>query len=432
MSVSNDKLHISNSQSACPLFTRIPPEVRNQIFHLALTEYDDTTKPYDQSSFYYRPGYHFSQRLQTGLLRTCRRIYHEAHLLPVAINEHVFWCYRQPPGRRNASDPDRYFKKMTPQQQDAVDTVHFFTQQFWLEGDWAATCRISEMRPRKVKITIRHSDWWCWESEEKLGIDPRLPGRVDWDQMGNEPVRDEFERAWGYQFRHLHGLRELEMELETIASNKDQLDAIAQRALDWKFDLSDGNVLSAQGTEMAKYTWKGRKGRTSIENIGWYAGRGLDELASNYSESEERYSVTDYLDDEMDYQDDLANLDEENEEDEEDEEEMTEGRHPNGALNAHDLGSRNDPDRLDEEANLANMDDWAAEHVAAFENDQDPQTTNEGNAVTSVLDTQDGVALADPHAATEEEDLEVASADELSYYVLKLTLRARAPATEKK
>jgi len=232
-----------NPQSACPLFTRIPPEIRNSIFQLALTEYDDTDHPYEQSAVYCRPDYRFRHRIDTDLLRTCRRIYLEAHLLPVAINEHVFWCYRGPPERRYSADPQAYFETMTSQQRDAVDCVHFFTQQFWLEGQFMDACRIPLMRPRKLKITLRHTDWWLWEYRAKLGIDPRLAGRVPCNEMGREPRADEVQLGFGHQFRYLRGLRELEMEFETTQSKLAELGAIVQRALVWKFDLHDGNFV---------------------------------------------------------------------------------------------------------------------------------------------------------------------------------------------
>ena len=261
-------------QSACPLFTRIPPEIRNSIFKLALTEYDDTEHPYEQSAAFCRPEYQFRHRIDTDLLRTCRRIYLETYLIPVGINEHVFWCYRGPPGRRYAPDPHGYFEMMTSEQLEAVDTVHFFTQQFWLEGQFRNACQIPSMRPRKIKITLRRTDWWVWEAKAKLGIDPRLAGRVPWSEMGREPVPDELEVGFGYPFRYLRGLRELEMEFETTQSQMAELEAIVQRALAWEFDLHDGSVLSTEGTAVFERMWRcGEPGRQQYYlNDDWHSG----------------------------------------------------------------------------------------------------------------------------------------------------------------
>lgn len=285
--ISNNFATSYDPQSACPLFTRIPPEIRNSIFKLALTEYDDTDHPYEEETTYCRPDYYFPHRIDTDLLRTCRRIYLEAHLLPVALNEHVFWCYRGPPGRKYAADPQGYFELMTPQQLDAVDCVHFFTQQFWLEGRFADACRLSSMRPRKIKITLRHSDWWVWEVQAKLGIDPRLAGRVMWDEMGRKPRTDEGELGFGYQFRHLHGLRELEMEFETSPLQIAELENIVQRALAWRFDLLDGNVLSTEGTAVVRYLWVVGmlRGQQCYFHDDWYPG--FDAGSSSEATSED-------------------------------------------------------------------------------------------------------------------------------------------------
>lgn len=282
-------------QSACPLFTQIPPEIRNSIFKLALTEYDDTHHPYEPSAAYCRPEYCFRQRIDTDLLRTCRRVYLEAHLLPVAINEHVFWCYRGPPGRRFAADPHGYFEMMKSRQRNAVDCVHFFTQQFWLEGQFRDACRSPLMCPRKIKITLRHTDWWLNEYGAKLGIDPRLANRVPWNEMGREPRADEVQLGFGYQFRHLRGLRELEMEFETTASKSDELKAIVQRALAWKFELCDGSFLSTEGTSVSKSWW--RRGepwrQLSYLNDDWHSGVGQSSSPSGATKGARPAEATD-------------------------------------------------------------------------------------------------------------------------------------------
>ncbi|KAI9873214.1 MAG: hypothetical protein M1830_000705 [Pleopsidium flavum] len=410
MALSNGSAASYDPQSACPLFTQIPAEVRNHIFELALTEYDDASRPYERGSFHYRPGYHFRQRIDTDLLRTCRRVYLEANLLPVAINEHVFWCYRAPPGMKHASEPSQYFLKMTPQQQNAVDCVHFFTQQFWLEGQWDDACRIPEMRPRKIKITLRHADWWCWEYKEKLGIDPRLPGRVKWQEMGKEPGLDEIKRAWGYHFRHLRGLREFEMELETIESNKDQLDAIAQRGLAWKFDLCDGSVLSTEGTSLIEHSWKGvAPVEVSYWDADWdeepdeeaYDG---EDIGGDYDGEDYYHNGTDR--DASDFDDAEAG-------------EMTGGldTSKDTAIGGQDFSGHLDVS--DDPTNPVDMLDRHADQDAVLGSDPDLLEPDE---IQEEL-------LLEQTLATRSEEPQTATNKTLSYYVLKLTWRARAPAS---
>ncbi|KAK0211889.1 hypothetical protein IW262DRAFT_1301352 [Armillaria fumosa] len=209
-----------NPQAASPLFSVIPPEVRNIIFQLVLRSYPDKSRPYPGNAYYFRPGYEYGQRIDTALLLTCRLIYNEARLLPVISNEHVFWFHgnRGPPGLR--MEPARYFRRMVEEQQDAVDCVHFFTQQYWLEQAFPTACLIPEMRPRKLKVTIRHSDWWHWEDN---------------------------------QLR----LEEFEMELETFERDQDQILAIAQRIRNWKIKLWDGRKLSTEGCPLVHAKWTG-------------------------------------------------------------------------------------------------------------------------------------------------------------------------------
>jgi hypothetical protein len=78
-------LHV-NPQEESPLFNgRIPPEIRNEIFILALTEY--TTSEYHKNTGYTRPGYTGKRAVSVALLRACRRIYLETYLLV----KFLFW-----------------------------------------------------------------------------------------------------------------------------------------------------------------------------------------------------------------------------------------------------------------------------------------------------------------------------------------------------
>ncbi|KAG7441502.1 uncharacterized protein BT62DRAFT_937016 [Guyanagaster necrorhizus] len=232
-----------NPQTASPLFSTIPPEIRNIIFQLALCSYPDESRAYPGNAYCFRPGYEYYQRIDTDLLLTCHRVYNETRLLPVIGNEHVFWCHRGPPG--SSARPAVYFGKMTKEQQDVIDCVHFFTQLYWLEGTFPAACSIAEMRPRKVKITIRHSDWWYWENNHLLVL----------------------KDGWTNEIRLLKRLEEFEIELETFERNKDQMLAIAQRIRNWNIDLWDGRVLSTKGHSLVHDHWRG----TSVfaDNIGY-------------------------------------------------------------------------------------------------------------------------------------------------------------------
>jgi len=156
---------------------------------LALTEFDDTSRPYERDTYYCRPGYRYTQSLDTNLLVTCRRVYAEAYLVPVAANEHVFWCYRGPPN--TPSDYEAYFLRLSLKQRDAVQRVDFFTQLYWFRSSFPSVCNLKVVRPRSITVTVRHSDWWYWEQNTKLRM----------------------EKDWGRNLKELVGLKELVIEI---------------------------------------------------------------------------------------------------------------------------------------------------------------------------------------------------------------------------
>lgn len=257
-------MSISYAQSQSPLFNRIPPEVRDQIFKLALTAYEDPSRKYRPSAYYYRPGYTCAHRIDTDLLLTCRRIYWETFTLPASINEHTLWYGRAPPSmERNHFAVDNRLGSTVRRRH--LRTVHVFTQQVWLEsagfasftGLWEYAC------PTTLIITLRHSDWWWWEYGEPLCFDPKQEGRAlrNYHSRPSDPFAP---RSWGNQFRKIKGLEKLQIELETVEKTKNQeLDAIVDRAEGWVFPLGDDRVLRLNKSKTQRDIWVGvRLGRS--------------------------------------------------------------------------------------------------------------------------------------------------------------------------
>lgn len=170
----------SHPQAQCLLFNKLPGEIRNYIFELALAQYEDKSKPYPEDSYYYRPGFTCEHRIDTELLRTCHRIYTEARHLPVQAATAVVWfdgADRRPPGQDNLVTVNRAQKYAAA----GVDSVHVFAQMYWLEWDnlcpWFGadpgkdlTPKISIDSLKHLRVTIRHTDWWFWEQCEPLRI----------------------------------------------------------------------------------------------------------------------------------------------------------------------------------------------------------------------------------------------------------------------
>ena len=66
---------------------------------------------------------------------------------------------------------------LTTEQCAAVEKIHLFVQQFSLEKCYPF---FPGMQSKKLKIIIRLSDWWSWESQvtsdDRFGICPRRHG----------------------------------------------------------------------------------------------------------------------------------------------------------------------------------------------------------------------------------------------------------------
>ncbi|KAL8736502.1 MAG: hypothetical protein Q9166_000294 [cf. Caloplaca sp. 2 TL-2023] len=254
-----------NPQPESPLYNRIPPEVRNQIFTLALAAYEDPNKPYRPSAYYYRPGFTCAHQIDIDLLLTCRCIYWETYRLPASINEHTSWYYREPLGLRNNEIPLDDSPGSLVRRRD-LQTIHVFAQQVFLEGDgfagftglWNYAC------PTTLIITLRHNDWWWWEDEAPLTFDPKQEGQASEDKH-SRPSDPFAPRSWGNQFRKINGLKKLQIELETVEDKKRELDAIVDRADGWEFPLGDDRALYLNKSKTRRTGWVGAKLDTSNE-----------------------------------------------------------------------------------------------------------------------------------------------------------------------
>lgn len=252
-----------NPQIASPLFTIIPAEIRTQIFEYALIGYPDPAKPYSQHSYWYRPGYTHARAISTNILLTCRRVYLETDLLPLQLNEHVIWGVERSRIPPNAT-PYLLNNHLKTSQKSAIQFVHIFVQQFWLE-DWKDQWLMFSKSwpdgfPRRLRITIRHTDWWynLLGENSPLALDPKRKGRARaWEYVGE---KDPFEKgSWGQRFANMKGLEKLELELETVEAKRAELDRSLAKAPSWRFPLGDDSVLIMDEEATEKDTWIGSK-----------------------------------------------------------------------------------------------------------------------------------------------------------------------------
>jgi len=242
----------ANPQEDSLLFNFIPAEIRNQIFDLVCTAYDDNAHPYPQDAYYYRPRFRYAHRIDTAILRTCRRAYMETRHLPGSLNSHVEWH------NRSRGPPVWTAEQGSPR---SATSVHLFMQQVCLQSWDQRAYRLTQEfdHLRELKITIRHSDWWYWESDHALGLDPKSSESYGIGQPAdvNAPLIPN--GAWGRSFYYLEGLEIFVLELETRVGKEKELEAIVARAKDWRFGLGDGSSLALDPAKTKRTGWIGRQ-----------------------------------------------------------------------------------------------------------------------------------------------------------------------------
>ena len=264
-----------NSQQDSPLFGWIPKEIRDQIFDLALTAYPGKQRPFKKNAYYYRPGFRYAdQKVDTALLRTCRCIYQEAHHVPLQNYEPVEWHGRGPP----VADAEKFARDKVNEPRSK--SLHLFTQQYWLENStWGAKARNIARRQHlcHLKITIRHSDWWYWESSQPLLLDAKQAGKGS--DTNHSTESDRFQpKSWGNQFSVFKCLETFQLELETVEGKRKELDDIVTRAADWRFPLRDGNVLVLHPAKTKRIGWHGEKLRKCMHPLTLWRGEANSRL----------------------------------------------------------------------------------------------------------------------------------------------------------
>lgn len=182
-SPSPENISKCNQQQQSPLFGVLPAEIRNDIFALALLQYEDLTQPYPENDFCYRPGHRARRILSTELLLTCRRIWLEANHWPMEQAVHSFWFdYERRPSwtRRNAYNDDvrftRFMDNFSSKSSLRIKHIQVSAQMYWFERNLEYSDIWGYLDGKSLNldtftVTIRHTDWWLWESDDPLRFD---------------------------------------------------------------------------------------------------------------------------------------------------------------------------------------------------------------------------------------------------------------------
>ncbi len=229
-----------NLQKDCPLFSKIPREIRDDIFDLVMTPHEEKYIPYPDSIHYRRPGFrHADRNLSTTLLRCCQLTYSETYDLPAKKYVHVDWLT----GGWDSHGPgdENFLNYSFP---TAVRNLHLFTKKLWLEHNfyhpWDHYTQFVAMQApnlKYLKITLEYARWPEWyiipNPEEPLGRHLRYTEDSDPLQKG----------SWGYFVRAFERLKVMELELETLEADTEKLDVVIAEAPGWRFPLANGKRL---------------------------------------------------------------------------------------------------------------------------------------------------------------------------------------------
>jgi hypothetical protein len=218
------------------LFSLIPPEIRHEIFTYALSDFPDPSPDsrYSSQTCYTRPSYFAPRKSDLRLLRTCRAVYREAWFLPFTHRTQTLWLCtpeRAPPGHHAPQQQMRLRRtlaQITAGYGDGrveMESLHVFAQMYKIEqGDLATVLRNTNLHPRSLTLTVRHTDWWWWETDEPLWFE------ADWI-----PRLSEFLSS---------SVRQVRIQMESLERKKGQVEAVVKHMSErWYFRRSDGEIL---------------------------------------------------------------------------------------------------------------------------------------------------------------------------------------------
>lgn len=241
-------------QKQSPLFSLLPSEIRREIFAYALTSAPEATgttsaQSADQDACVARPGYEAGHRIWTELLRTCKRVYMEAWLMPFTCSEHAFYIIRDRVYMTREERSPR--RKMSMEQlQQCLDRINarqgevrgghirLFAQPDYLEDsrDFARLFAMRHFHPKTVTITVRYIDTFDWENNRPLQIEGR------WSRSLILPA----------------SVSSFTLEVESLERRNDEVDYIAEElARTWHFRRTDDVNLLADPSEISVSRWTG-------------------------------------------------------------------------------------------------------------------------------------------------------------------------------
>ncbi|KJX97311.1 hypothetical protein TI39_contig511g00003 [Zymoseptoria brevis] len=211
-------LHKCHQQHRSPLYSIIPKELRDLIFEYATAPEEDASRAYKKTDYWCRPRDTAPLIVHTSLLLTCRRAYLESNALPFKgfVVRFYFSEERGPPQVQQKLARSLITGRTTPQSLHHIDTVVLTIQMYVAMDMFREQSVVADMlrdiRPRSLRVVIKHTDWWYWEDGDALQF------QVEWLQRLLDAP-------------YLACLETFRLELEALERNKDQLKPIVDNLL---------------------------------------------------------------------------------------------------------------------------------------------------------------------------------------------------------
>ena len=223
-----------DEQEASPLFSKLPRELRDLIWEFATAPFEDETEEFETTAYYYRPGHTARLKTDIAVLQTCRRAFLEANTLPMLQAEHSYYYHRAAPDGRDPA----WMAKLTEHNRRNFGHLRLFAQMYTIEGLNANTGCLrdkflktpvvpGDFQPRMLHVTIRHTDWWNWESEQPLYL------------------QDGWVRAL-LNSPDLRNTQTLKLELETLDYKIDQLNPILERIKSFESEEKETHLINGK------------------------------------------------------------------------------------------------------------------------------------------------------------------------------------------
>ncbi|KAF2463942.1 uncharacterized protein BDR25DRAFT_244050 [Lindgomyces ingoldianus] len=241
------------SQTQSPLFGVIPAEIRNEIFWLALQEFDNPETLYPRETYYTRPGQMGPKRIEVALLRTCKRVYEETKVIPLSNTVACIYLGSQMRAPKDYIRVGEVFelhhiRRFRAQYWSALKHVHILAQLYALNAQNIHHVFLQNhlrpaISPSTVTITIRYTDWWYWEQNTAHQL--TVHEVVEWGRM-----------------LFPDSVTEIVLELETIETKVKEVDAIVAMITrtphQWAFGRRDGiRMLPSLKKGVKEWKWQG-------------------------------------------------------------------------------------------------------------------------------------------------------------------------------